>query len=84
MWNLFTFLGAWPGAALGDPKQWGLDGAACAAFLGLLWPRLVRRDAIAIAVCCAAVTIIATPFAPIGTPLLIAALVAIIVSRWIS
>ncbi|MFZ1411015.1 MAG: AzlC family ABC transporter permease, partial [Micropruina sp.] len=35
-WNLFTWLGAIAGEALGDPGRWGLDGAAVAAFLGLL------------------------------------------------
>src|SRR5579859_953161 len=40
LWNIFTAVGAFAGNALGDPKQWGLDGAAVAAFLGLLWPRL--------------------------------------------
>ncbi|KZC36135.1 branched-chain amino acid ABC transporter permease, partial [Rhodanobacter sp. FW510-R12] len=38
LWNLFTLAGALLGDALGDPRRWGLDGAAVAAFLGLLWP----------------------------------------------
>ncbi|MEZ5089066.1 MAG: AzlC family ABC transporter permease [Micropruina sp.] len=42
-WNAFTLLGAVAGDAMGDPARWGLDGAACAAFLGLLWPRLKGR-----------------------------------------
>ncbi len=50
MWNAFTLLGALAGNALGDPKLWGLDGAAVAAFLGLLWPRLTDKDPIAIAI----------------------------------
>ncbi|MEE1622113.1 AzlC family ABC transporter permease [Zafaria sp. Z1313] len=75
-WNLFTVLGALLGDALGDPKAWGLDGAAVAAFLGLLWPRLRGRDPVAIAVVCALVTVLAVPFAPPGLPILLAALVA--------
>ena len=38
------------GNALGDPKTWGLDAAACAAFTALLWPRLTNRDSLALAV----------------------------------
>ena len=73
LWNLFTLVGALAGDALGDPRRWGLDGAAVAAFLGLLWPRLKGRDPIAIAVLAAAVTILAVPLVPPGIPVLIAA-----------
>lgn len=76
LWNLFTFLGALAGNAMGDPAQWGLDGAAVAAFLGLLWPRIRAKEPAAIAVVCSAVTLIAVPFLPAGVPILIAAVVA--------
>lgn len=79
LWNLFTFLGAWAGDAMGDPRVWGLDGAAVAAFLGLLWPRLRSRDAAGLAVLCALVTVVAIPFVPAGIPLLLAGLVAVLV-----
>ena len=36
LWNTFTFIGALAGDAIGDPRRFGLDGAAVAAFLGLL------------------------------------------------
>ena len=77
VWNLCTALGAWAGNALGDPRQFGLDGAAVAAFLALLWPRLRQGDARAIAVCCALATVIAIPLLPPGLPILLAALVAV-------
>ena len=77
-WNLCTFLGAWAGDAMGDPRVWGLDGAAVAAFLGLLWPRLRNRDAAALAAACALVSVLAVPFAPPGLPLLLAGLVAVL------
>ena len=64
------------GNAMGDPARWGLDGAACAAFLGLLWPRLHGRDPIAIAVVCAVATIVCIPLTPPGLPIIIAAVVA--------
>ena len=76
LWNLFTLIGALAGDALGDPRRWGLDGAAVAAFLALLWPRLRTRDAGAVAVACALVTVIAVPFAPPGVPIVLAAVVA--------
>src|SRR5690242_10356210 len=40
LWNAATLLGAVVGDALGDPRRYGLDAAASAAFLALLWPRL--------------------------------------------
>lgn len=76
LWCSFTMLGALIGEALGDPATWGLDGAAVAAFCGLLWPRLKSGDAAALAVVCATVTIVVTPVAAPGIPILIAAAVA--------
>ncbi len=76
LWNIFTAMGAVLGDALGDPKQWGLDGAAVAAFLGLLWPRLKARQPAAIAVVCALVTVLTIPILPPGLPILAAGLVA--------
>lgn len=75
LWNLFTFVGAVAGEALGDPLVWGLDGAAVAAFLGLLWPRLHGREPWAIAVACALVTVLAVPWVPAGVPIIVAAVV---------
>lgn len=75
LWNLFTLIGALAGDALGDPKQWGLDGAAVAAFLGLLWPRLSGRDPIAIAIAAAVVTALTLPLVPPGIPVMVAAAV---------
>ena len=76
LWNLFTAVGAVAGNALGDPKQWGLDGAAVAAFLALLWPRIRGRQPAAIAACCALATVLTVPFVPSGAPILVAAVVA--------
>src|SRR5690606_36227811 len=63
LWNLFTAIGALLGDALGDPRRWGLDGAAVAAFLGLLWPRLSAREPVALAVLCGLVTVLMVPLA---------------------
>jgi len=76
LWNAFTLLGALLGDALGDPRQLGLDGAAVAAFLALLWPRLRGLEPVALAICCALATALCLPWLPAGVPILIAALVA--------
>lgn len=82
LWNAFTLLGAWLGDALGDPRQWGLDGAAVAAFLGLLWPRLQQREPVALAVLCGVVTALAVPVLPPGMPILVAAMVGAAWGWW--
>jgi len=78
-WNLTTLLGALLGDVLGDPKTWGLDAAAAAAFLALLWPRLKQRQAIAVGIAAAVVASALTPFIMPGLPVLVAAVVAIVV-----
>ncbi|HML50107.1 MAG TPA: AzlC family ABC transporter permease [Propionicimonas sp.] len=82
LWNTFTLVGALAGDAIGDPKVWGLDGAAVAAFLGLLWPRLTSKDPIAIAIIAAIATVMAIPLVPPGIPVLIAAAVTAAVWGW--
>ncbi len=78
-WNLTTLLGALLGDVLGDPKTYGLDAAAAAAFLALLWPRLRKRQAIAVGIAAAAVATVLTPVLIPGLPVLVAAFVAILV-----
>lgn len=81
-WNLMTLAGAVLGDALGDPSRWGLDAAAAAAFLGLLWPRLVERQALAVAAAALIVATVATPFLSAGIPVLLAGAVAIAVGAF--
>ncbi len=78
-WNLSTLAGALLGDVLGDPRAYGLDAAAAAAFLALLWPRLRQRQAIVVGIAAAVVATILTPNLMPGIPVLIAALVAVIV-----
>ncbi|MDF2092825.1 AzlC family ABC transporter permease [Knoellia sp. 3-2P3] len=82
LWNLMTLLGALVGDAIGDPKTYGLDAAAAAAFCGLLWPRLKSRDAFAIAALAALVAVLLAPHAPAGVPVLVAALTALVGAVW--
>jgi len=78
-WNLSTLGGALLGDVLGDPRAYGLDAAAAAAFLALLWPRLRRRQAVAVGVAAAVLASALTPVMMPGVPVLVAALVAIAV-----
>ncbi|WP_447949919.1 AzlC family ABC transporter permease [Microbacterium aurum] len=84
-WNLTTLLGALLGDVLGDPRAYGLDAAAAAAFLALLWPRLRQRQAIAVGIAAAVVATVLTPVLMPGMPVLVAAVVAIVVgwTNWL-
>lgn len=82
LWNLFTALGALLGDVVGDPRTWGLDGAAVAAFIGLLWPRLRGREPVAVAIACGLATALALPWLPPGIPILVAAAVAAVLALW--
>jgi predicted branched-subunit amino acid permease len=79
LWNVFTVVGAVVGDALGDPRRWGLDAAAAAAFLGLLWPRLAGREARLVAAGAVVVALALTPVTPAGVPVLAAGTVAVLV-----
>lgn len=79
-WNLMTLAGALAGNALGDPKRYGLDAAASAAFVALLWPRLKGREPIAIAVAGAVVTTLLIPVIPSGLPVLAAAVAGAVIA----
>ncbi|NMR19541.1 AzlC family ABC transporter permease [Cellulomonas fimi] len=79
LWNAFTLAGALLGEALGDPRTYGLDAAAPAAFLALVWPRLVGATARATALAAVVVALALTPVVPAGIPVLAAAVVAIVI-----
>jgi predicted branched-subunit amino acid permease len=78
LWNLSTLVGAVLGNQLGDPRDFGLDAAAPAAFLALLAPRLRGRSAWLTALAGAAVAIAVVPVVPAGVPVLLAALVPVV------
>jgi predicted branched-subunit amino acid permease len=78
LWNLMTFVGAVVGDAMGDPRRYGLDAAAAAAFCALLWPRLKSVDAFAIAALAALTAVLVAPHAPAGVPVLVAACTALL------
>lgn len=78
VWNATTVLGAVGVQALGDPAAYGLDAAAPAAFLGLLWPSLRRRLGATLALAAALVAIGLSLVAPAGVPVIAAAAVALV------
>ena len=84
-WNLSTLIGALIGDLLGDVSQYGLDAAAAAAFLGLLWPRLKQLQPVVVAIGAAVVAAVLIPFVPAGIPVLAAAVVAVVVglTNWL-
>jgi predicted branched-subunit amino acid permease len=82
LWNLSTLLGAVIGEVLGDPRRYGLDAAAAAAFLALLWPRLRSADARWIGLSAAVVALSVVPFVPAGVPVPAAGAVALAAAWW--
>ncbi len=81
-WNITSLIGALIGDALGDPRQWGLDAAAAAAFVGLLWPRLRQLQTVAVAAAAAVIAIALTPLLLPGLPVLVAGSAAILVGAF--
>ena len=76
-WQAGTLTGALLGSAL-DPAAFGLDAAAPAVFLALLWPALKRPENRWVAVLGAAVALALVPVAPAGIPVIAAAGVALV------
>ncbi|GAB94256.1 putative branched-subunit amino acid permease [Kineosphaera limosa] len=78
LWNLTTAIGAVLGDAMGDPRQYGLDAAAAAAFCALLWPRLHSHLTRGVALVALLLAVGLSAFVPPGVPVLLAALVALV------
>ena len=76
-WNLFTLLGALLGSVMNDPSTWGLDAAAAAAFLGLVWPRLMHLQSNLTAVIAVVLTLALVPILPSGIPVIVGAPIAV-------
>lgn len=76
MWNLGTLAGALIGSSI-DTSSLGLDAAAPAIFLALLWPQLARGPAPAVAIGAVVVALALVTVTPAGVPIIAAAGVAI-------
>lgn len=77
LWQTGSLLGALIGRSV-DTAAFGLDAAAPAAFLALLWPGLTSAKARSVAVAGAAVAFLLIPNAPQGIPVIAAAAVAVV------
>jgi 4-azaleucine resistance transporter AzlC len=77
LWQLGSLAGALVGRAV-DPVAVGLDAAAPAVFLALLWPSLRRREARWVALGGVVVALALLPVAPPGIPVVAAAGVALV------
>lgn len=85
IWNATTLVGALAGEAMGDPRDYGLDAAAAAAFVALVWPRLFGRGTrgrtgpVATAALAIVLTLVSAPFTPTGVEVLVGATAALVV-----
>lgn len=75
-WNLGTMAGALVGSSI-DTTALGLDAAAPAIFLALLWPQMSRSRGPLVAVGAAIVALGLVTFTPSGVPIIAAAGVAV-------
>ena len=76
MWNLGTLAGALIGSSI-NTSDLGLDAAAPAIFLALLWPQLSRDRGPLVAIGAVVVALALVTITPAGVPIIAAAAVAI-------
>lgn len=77
-WLLGTAIGAFGGAALGDPRELGLDAIFPAFFLALLLPELRDARSRAVALAGALIALALVPLGPPGVPVLAASVAALV------
>ncbi len=82
-WNLMTFIGALAGELIGNPEQYGLDAAAAAAFVALVWPRLQGVLTSLAAVVALVVAVLTSMWLPAGVPVIVAGLAVVILANLI-
>jgi predicted branched-subunit amino acid permease len=80
-WNSLTLLGAFAGTALGKPETYGLDAAAVAAFIALVWPRLRSILESVTAIAALLVSAVSSVWLPVGLPVIVAGLVAVAIAN---
>jgi predicted branched-subunit amino acid permease len=76
-WNIATAIGAFGASFVADPKSLGLDAAVGAAFLALLWPRLINKQIRVVGILAGLLALGLTPFVQPGIPVLASVLIAI-------
>lgn len=77
LWQTGSVVGALLGEAI-DPSRFGLDAAAPAVFLALLWSQLRTRSAKVVAVLGGLLALLLIPVAPAGVPVIASAAVAVV------
>lgn len=77
LWTLGTLAGALIGSGI-STSALGLDAAAPAIFLALLWPQLSQERGPGVALGAAVVALVLVPLVPPGVPIIAAAAVAIL------
>ncbi len=83
LWNLTTLLGVTAISSSGDLiERSGLDAAAPAAFLALVWPRLAATSQRTVAIVGALIALALVPVAPAGVPI-VAAVLGVGAARWV-
>ncbi len=83
LWNLTTLVGVTAISSSGDLiERTGLDAAAPAAFLALVWPRLADGSQRAVALVGALIALALVPVAPAGVPI-VAAVLGVATARWV-
>jgi predicted branched-subunit amino acid permease len=79
-WNLATLAGALGAHFISDPKVYGLDAVAPAAFVALIARRLRDAEAWRAAIIGAIAAVAFVPVVPAGVPVLLAALIVVVVA----
>jgi predicted branched-subunit amino acid permease len=83
-WNIATLLGALGAQLLSDPRVFGLDVVAPAAFVALLAPRMRAREPWAVALMAGVVTLMTVPLLPPGMPVLVVAVITTIAGAYLA
>ena len=78
LWNLGTLFGSLGAGLIDDPNAYGLDAAAPAAFLALVWPRLTTWSMRAVAILSLVSAVALAPFLAAGLPVLLAGAAGIV------
>jgi len=76
-WNIATAIGAFGASFVADPKSLGLDAAVGAAFLALLWPRLISKQIRVVGILAGLLALGLTPLVQPGIPVLASVLIAV-------
>lgn len=78
LWNTGTLIGALAGELIGNLESWGLDAAFPTVYVALLAPHLATRPGRLSALVAAAIALAAVPVLPVGVPILVSTIGAVV------